>query len=124
MRGTATPLNLPWSASSPAYDAARNSVYPYDLDKARALLKEAGATNVETGILVNGIGAPQVLQFAQIYQDSLTQIGVKLTIQNVEPAVWVDTLINKKPDYTGLWGGSGGWRTITPPSKMRCGLRW
>ena len=124
MRRTATPLNLPWSASSPAFDAAKNGSYTYDLDKAQGLLKEAGASNIETGILVNGIGAPQVLQFAQIYQDSLAKIGVKLNIQNVEPAVWVDTLINKKPDYTGLWGGSDQIAQLAPSTLFQLSPGW
>jgi peptide/nickel transport system substrate-binding protein len=124
MRGTATPLNLPWSATSPAFDAGKNSVYTYDLDKARALLKDAGTPTIETGILVNGIGAPQVLQFAQIFQDSLAQVGVKLNIQNVEPAVWVDTLINKKPDYTGMWAGSDQIAQLAPSTLFQLSPGW
>ncbi|HEX8969448.1 MAG TPA: ABC transporter substrate-binding protein, partial [Chloroflexota bacterium] len=124
MRGTATPINLPWSSTSPAFDAAKNNTYTFDLDKARALLKDAGVANLETGILVNGIGAPQVLQFSQIYQDSLAQIGVKLNIQNVEPAVWVDTLINKKPDYTGLWGGTDQIAQLSPSTLFQLSPGW
>jgi peptide/nickel transport system substrate-binding protein len=124
MKGTATPINLPWSQSSPAYDAAKNNTYTYDLDKARALLKEAGVSNLETGVLVNGIGAPQVLQFSQIYQDSLAQIGVKLNIQNVEPAVWVDTLINKKPDYSGLWAGTDQIAQLSPSTLFQLSPGW
>src|SRR5579864_6230951 len=123
-QGTATPIDLPWSATSPAYDASKNAVYSYDLDKARSLLKDAGVSQFETGILVNGIGAPQVLSFAQIYQDSLAQIGVKLNIQNVEPAVWVDTLINKKPDYTGLWGGSDQIAQLAPSTLFQLSPGW
>ena len=122
--GTAEPLNLPWSATSPAFDAAKNAVYSYDLDKARALLTAAGVSNLETGILVNGIGAPQVLQFAQIYQDSLARIGVKLNIQNVQPSVWVDTLINKKPDYTGMWGGSDQIAQLAPSTLFQLSPGW
>jgi peptide/nickel transport system substrate-binding protein len=122
--GTAVPLNLPWSATSPAYDETKNAVYTYDLDKARSLLKDAGVSNLETGILVNGIGAPQVLQFSQIYQASLAEIGVKLNIQNVEPAVWVDTLINKKPDYTGLWGGSDQIAQLAPSTLFQLSPGW
>jgi len=124
MRGTSTPINLPWSSSSPAYDASKNSVYTFDLDKARALLKDAGVTNLETDILVNGIGAPQVLAFSQIYQDSLASIGIKLNIKNVEPAVWVDVLINKKPDYTGLWAGSDQIAQLAPSTLFQLSPGW
>jgi peptide/nickel transport system substrate-binding protein len=124
MRGTATPINLPWSATSPAFDAAKNSVYTYDLDKAKSLLSQAGVSGLETGVLVNGIGAPQVLAFSQIYQASLVQIGVKLNIQNVEPAVWVDTLINKKPDYTGLWAGTDQIAQLSPSTLFQLSPGW
>src|SRR4029077_9990047 len=80
----ATPINLPWSESSPAFDAARNAMYPYDLDKARALLKDAGVSSFETDILVIGIAQPQLLAFTQIYQASLASIGVKVNIKNME----------------------------------------
>jgi peptide/nickel transport system substrate-binding protein len=124
MKGTATPINLPWTATSPAYDASKNSVYTYDLDKARALLKEAGVANLETGILVNGIGAPQMLSFSQIFQDSLAQIGVTLKLQNVEPAIWVDTLINKKPDYTGMWAGTDQIAQLHPSTLFQLSPGW
>lgn len=123
-RGTATPLNLPWDTTSPAYDAAKNSVYTYDLDKAKSLLSQAGVSGLETGVLVNGIGAPQALAFAQIFQDSLAQIGVKLNLQNVEPAIWVDTLINKKPDYKGLWVGSDQIAQLSPSTLFQLSPGW
>ena len=123
-RGTSTPLNLPWSTTSPAYDASKNGVYTYDLDKAKSLLQQAGVSGLETGVLVNGIGAPQVLAFSQIFQASLAQIGVKLNIQNVEPAVWVDTLINKKPDYTGLWAGSDQIAQLSPSTLFQLSPGW
>jgi peptide/nickel transport system substrate-binding protein len=124
MRGAATPIDLPWSASSPAYDASKNGMYTYDLDKAKSLLAQANVSGLETGVLVNGIGAPQTLSFSQIYQDSLAQIGVKLNIQNVEPAVWVDTLINKKPDYTGLWAGSDQIAQLSPSTLFQLSPGW
>jgi peptide/nickel transport system substrate-binding protein len=124
MRGTATPIDLPWSSTSPAFDAAKNGTYPYDLDKAKSLLAQAGVSGLETGVLVNGIGAPQVLAFSQIYQASLAQIGVKLNIQNVEPAVWVDTLINKKPDYTGLWAGTDQIAQLSPSTLFQLSPGW
>ena len=123
-QGTAQPIDLPWSQSSPAYDASKNGVYTYDLDKAKSLLQQAGVTNLEASILVNGVGAPQVLSFSQIYADSLSSIGVKLNIDNVEPAVWVDVLINKKPEYTGLWAGSDQIAQLAPSTLFQLSPGW
>jgi len=123
-KGAATPINLPWSESSPAFDAGKNNVYPYDLDKARALLREAGVSGLETDILVIGIAQPQLLAFTQIYQASLAEIGVKLNVKNLEQAVWLDVVINKKPDYTGFWGSSDTFANVAPGSLFSLSPGW
>src|SRR5215471_19074816 len=123
-KGVATPIDLAWSQSSPAFDASKNKVYPYDLDKARALLKDAGVSNVETDMLVIGIAQPQLLQFTQIYQASLGEIGVKLNIKNMEQAAWLDVVINKKPEYTGFWGSSDTFANVSPGSLFSLSPGW
>jgi peptide/nickel transport system substrate-binding protein len=123
-KGVATPIDLAWSQSSPAFDTSKNTVYPYDLDKARALLKDAGVSNVETDILVIGIAQPQLLQFTQIYQASLAEIGVKLNIKNMEQAAWLDVVINKKPEYTGFWGSSDTFANVSPGSLFSLSPGW
>jgi peptide/nickel transport system substrate-binding protein len=123
-KGVATPINLPWSQSSPAFDASRNNAYPYDLDKARSLLKEAGVSSFETDILVIGIAQPQLLAFTQIYQASLAEIGVTLNIKNMEQATWLDVVINKKPDYTGFWGSSDTFANVSPGSLFSLSPGW
>jgi peptide/nickel transport system substrate-binding protein len=123
-KGVATPIDLAWSQSSPAFDASKNNVYPHDLDKARALLKDAGVSNTETDILVIGIAQPQLLQFTQIYQASLAEIGVKLNIKNMEQAAWLDVVINKKPEYTGFWGSSDTFANVSPGSLFSLSPGW
>jgi peptide/nickel transport system substrate-binding protein len=123
-KGVAAPINLAWSQSSPAFDASKNTIYPYDLDKARALLKDAGVSSVETDILVIGIAQPQLLQFTQIYQASLAEIGVKLNIKNMEQAAWLDVVINKKPEYTGFWGSSDTFANVSPGSLFSLSPGW
>jgi peptide/nickel transport system substrate-binding protein len=134
LNGVSTPLELPWSPSSPAYDASKNATYPYDLERARALLKDAGVAGFETDLLVIGVAMPQLVDFGQIFQASLAQLGVTLNIKNLEQSVWLDLVINKKPDYTGFWGsndgpgnlspgylfsGSPGWRTVNNHSAFQ-----
>jgi peptide/nickel transport system substrate-binding protein len=122
--GAATAINLPWSQSSPAFDAAKNNVYPYDLDKAKALLKDAGISSLETDILVIGIAQPQLLAFSQIYQASLDSIGIKLNIKSMEQAAWLDMVINKKPEYTGFWGSSDTFANVSPGSLFSLSPGW
>jgi peptide/nickel transport system substrate-binding protein len=113
-RGLAAPMSLPWSQSSPAYDAVKNAAYPYDLDKARSLLREAGVSGFETDLLVIGVAMPQLVDFGQIFQASLAQLGVKLNIKNLQQSVWLDVVINKKPEYTGFWGSNDGPGNVSP----------
>ena len=122
--GAATPINLPWSESSPAFDAGKNTTYPYDLDKAKALLKDAGVSGFETDILVIGVAQPQLLAFTQIYQASLDSIGIKLNIKNMEQAAWLDVVINKKPDYTGFWASSDTFANVSPGSLFSLSPGW
>ena len=131
-KGAAEPIDLPWSTSSPAYDAGKNTHFAYDLDRARDLLQQAGVSNLQADILVNAAAGPQLLAFAQVLQQSLSGIGVSLTIQNLQQPIWVDDIINKKPEYTGLWGafdtlanlqpgslfGSIAWRTMNNASNF------
>ena len=123
-KGAAIPIDLPWSESSPAFDASKNNVYPYDLNKARALLQEAGVSSFETDILVIGIAQPQLLAFTEIYQASLAEIGIKLNVKNLEQAVWLDVVINKKPDYTGFWGSSDTFANVSPGSLFALSPGW
>jgi peptide/nickel transport system substrate-binding protein len=44
------PICLPWPQQSPAYEAEKNATYTFDLNKAAALLKQAGASNASLAI--------------------------------------------------------------------------
>ena len=87
-------------------------------------LQEAGVSGFETDILVIGIAQPQLLAFTEIYQASLAEIGVKLNIKNLEQAVWLDLVINKKPDYTGFWGSSDTFANVSPGSLFALSPGW
>jgi peptide/nickel transport system substrate-binding protein len=122
--GAATPINLSWSLSSPAFDAAKNNVYPYDLDKAKSLLQAAGVANFQTDILVIGFLQPQLLDFMQIYQASLRSLGIGLSIKNMQAGAWLDVVTNKKSDYTGLWGASDTLANVLPGSLFSFSPAW
>ncbi len=70
--------------------------YTYDLDKAKALMKEAGYENgFDAGqITCNALGTKP----AQVLQASLEKIGIKTTIQTLETATYYDSLFKK--NYT------------------------
>jgi peptide/nickel transport system substrate-binding protein len=92
-QGIAQPIDLQWSPSSPAYDAAKNQTYTFDLDKARALLQQAGASSLSTDVIVTAASPLNSLGFLQIYQADLAKIGVTLNIKAYDPATWAGNVL-------------------------------
>jgi peptide/nickel transport system substrate-binding protein len=81
-RGLATPAYAPSAPLSWAYSDAVPK-YEYSLDKARKLLKEARAENLEFTILVNQ-GNKEREKAAVILQQQYKKIGVKVNIRVME----------------------------------------
>ena len=92
-QGFAQPINLQWSPSSPAYDAEKNKTYTFNLDKARALLQQAGISALETDIIVTTANPLNSLGFLQIYQADMAKIGVTLNIKTFDPASWAGAVL-------------------------------
>ncbi len=97
---TAAPEDLPWPPSSAAYDATRNAMYAFNLDQAKALLTQAGVTTPLNLNMLPFPGIPELVDMATIYQSDLAQIGVNITLQNVDVATWLDQANNRK--YNGF----------------------
>jgi peptide/nickel transport system substrate-binding protein len=90
----ATAKPSPWYTGVNAYEGGP------DLDKARALLREAG---ISGRLQVNFAGQPQVasqIREAQVIQSQLKEIGIDLNIQRFEPAQWFEQLATQKYDMT------------------------
>ena len=74
--------------------------YPFDLDKAAALLAEAGFTKdkpLKMEILTPA-GFDSLKSMALLLQDNLNRIGHNVTIGELEVTVWIDRILTK-PDY-------------------------
>jgi peptide/nickel transport system substrate-binding protein len=114
-------MNLPWPTYSPAYEAAKNKTYPFDLEKAKSLLASAGVSKFDTVINYATVG--EVAEFstmAQIYQADLAKIGVNATIQPLENASWTDAAV--KAMYKGLAvGHPGGFGAQDATSGLQTG---
>ncbi|MFA4844273.1 MAG: peptide-binding protein [Candidatus Margulisiibacteriota bacterium] len=81
-RGLATPAYAPSAPISWAY-SGEVAKYPYNQDKARQLLKEAGAENLEFTILVNQ-GNKEREKAAVILQQQYKKVGVKVKVRVME----------------------------------------
>ena len=73
--------------------------YDYDTAKAKALLEEAGVSDLEITCIVPG-GYPDGERAATIWQAGLQEAGVKLNIEVQELALWLDNYINHTYDVT------------------------
>jgi peptide/nickel transport system substrate-binding protein len=123
-QGTAVPSALPWSTSSPGYDAAKSGSYAFNLDTARTMLGDAKVAGQDLDVVLSP-GQPVVESMMQVYQADLAKLGFNLHVKVMEAAAWVDTVNNVK--YTGvylsgdnnahvnpgtLWSSSPGWRPM------------
>ena len=114
--GTGEPASLPWTASSPGYEAAKNNHYAFDLEKSKSLLSQAGVTNLEMDGLIQANNA-ELIAFSQVYQSDLAKVGVKLNIQKMEAAAWLDQVNNVK--YRGIWLGSIAFAQLEPATTFQ-----
>jgi peptide/nickel transport system substrate-binding protein len=96
---TSAPISLEWFRGTPMYDAARENFYSFDLDKARALLKQANVGNLSMDAVL--IASPESRALVQIYQADLASIGITLNIVNMDLAPWLDNVNNRK--YHGMY---------------------
>jgi peptide/nickel transport system substrate-binding protein len=92
--GYGTPIGTHFAPHNPAY-LDLTGTYPYDVDKAKALLKAAGYGNGLT--LSLKLPPPAYARDGgQILASQLAKVGIKAEIENVEWAQWLDVVYKKK----------------------------
>lgn len=88
--GFGTPLQTAVPEGFVGHAAEGVPGYEYDLDKARALLEEAGVSNLRLSI--HNPALPVYEYLAVYLQDQLSQIGVQLDIDQRDVGAWVEVL--------------------------------
>lgn len=107
---------LPWAPSSPAYDASYNKTYAFNLDKARALLKESGLTPAQMSdwkLLVYGNDQPSIA-ISQIAQSTFAKVGIKIPLDIKQGSEFVDALLGGK--FDAVFGAVGNVQKF--PSRL------
>ena len=101
--GAFTPGNQPFSPSSPWYDQAF-PVPARDIEKAKALLAEAGFPSVDVKLTVPN--NPESMQIAQVIQAMVAESGFNLTVEAAEFATLLaaQTAGDYQADLVG-WSG-------------------
>ena len=92
LQGTVEPTCLHWPRESWAHFRDLEGRYSQNLEKAKALLAEAGYSNgFETSILVSKQYNDSLFGIGQIIQSDLAKIGIKAQLKNVEATVYLTT---------------------------------
>ncbi|MBU3737349.1 MAG: ABC transporter substrate-binding protein [Rhodoferax sp.] len=98
---------LPWVPASPAADKSYDARYAFDLDKARALLKDSGLSAADQSnwkLLVNG-GDQASVAISQVVQSTLAKVGVNVQLDMKQGSEYVDALLGGK--FAATFGGIG-----------------
>lgn len=89
------------------YNAELEDLYPYDTEKAKKLLEEAGLKDgFEFTITVPSV-YPFHVSTAEVIVYQLEKIGVKANIESVEWGVWLDRVYNGRDYETTIIGLDG-----------------
>ena len=105
--GAYAPGNQPFAPNSPWYDAS-NPVPPRDVDKARALLAEAGLERV--AIEMQAANSPVQLQLMQVIQSMAAEAGIDISIKATEFATMLAEQTEGRFEATQV-----GWSGRTDP---------
>lgn len=92
--GLGTPTTQVFNPSSTAFDAGLNDKYPYDANKAKSLLAEAGYGSGFTCDTVDLSAFNAQAQAAMLEQ--LAAVGIKLNVKTVPPADIINQLLAGK----------------------------
>jgi peptide/nickel transport system substrate-binding protein len=131
LRGLGTPLNGLASPSNKRWFSNELPSYNFDLNKATELLKEAGFTQSENGLIDK---AGKQVEFtiivdesvavrkamATIIQEDLAQLGIKVNVVPLEKNAFVE-MIQKKPSYDAAIHGYAP--SDTEPATLVSGLK-
>jgi peptide/nickel transport system substrate-binding protein len=103
--GVGAPIMTPFPEFSPAYFPEHNEMYPYDLDRARELLEEAGVSDGISFTIPAPSGFPEFGRFAEILQADLAEIGCEVNIEPMDSAQWYPILLEGTYEATFSFAG-------------------
>jgi peptide/nickel transport system substrate-binding protein len=109
--GIGSACDLPFAPSSPAYDAAKDGFYAFDLDKARTLLEASGVSDPSLDFSYSSVST-EWAGIAQIYQSDLAKIGVTLNLKPLDP-VTLNTQLRSHA-YSGVMTGTNSLGQVSP----------
>ena len=92
--GVLAPAHTILPPGVPGYDDSQEDLYPFDLEKAKALIKEAGAEGEDVTVWSNP--EPETQRTMEYYADTLNQIGLNAKIRNIPAEEYFVTIGTRK----------------------------
>lgn len=113
LNGTATAAHGPLPKGFPGYDESIPQ-YTYNVDKARKMLADAGYAGGGFPIkYIFETGYYWKRPLGEQFQSNMKDLGIEVTIQELSPTTWVDTLSNK--DHASEAYGVVWWPSLATP---------
>lgn len=103
--GLSEPLWSPFPKESWAYDPAFDEAYPFDLDKAKVLLTEAGYPNGFEVTIKTIAPFAELPEIATILQADWAKIGITANIEAQDTSIWYTDYFNLNYDVNLLFSG-------------------
>jgi peptide/nickel transport system substrate-binding protein len=119
--GASEAVDLVWPAGSPASEPTKNRLYTFDLDKAQALLNQAGVSGFDMEAIYVGTSSTDIA-LAQIYQSDLAKIGVKLNFRPLDAAARSSATNNGQ--FAGVSIYSGSFSQVEPSTFFVISNAW
>ncbi|MEA2584075.1 MAG: peptide/nickel transport system substrate-binding protein [Thermomicrobiales bacterium] len=85
------------------------NTYPRDVEKAKALLQEAGWDASRTVEVTWPKGFQAIELAAPVFQQQLAEVGVKIALAPLESAAYLKKVVDE-PDFDLAWFGGGSYR--------------
>ncbi len=98
------------------YESGAENLYPYDVDKAKELLAEAGYPDGFDLEIIATTASTQYVDAAQVIADQLGRAGIRAAIRQVEWSTWLDEVYHGKQFQATVVGFDG---TLAPNYWMK-----
>jgi len=108
MAGYGTPIGSHWSPAAPYYIDLKNT-YPYDPDRAKRLLAQAGYPDGFEAVLKVPSNIEYAVRTGEVVANLLAAVGIRLKIEMVEWGQWIQRVFKEKEYQLTTIGHSEAW---------------
>jgi peptide/nickel transport system substrate-binding protein len=112
LNGFGRPTCVAWPPQSLGYDATQDQTYVYDLERARALLRDAGWDSTHVVPLLVPDFVPLARRVADILQSDLERIGMQVSVQLLSGAELAAR--GQRRQYGGAWISPMSFSNLNP----------